>query len=102
MLIGTKIDLRDDVETIEKLRLKGQQPIGWDQAEQMAREIKAVSYMECSALTQKGLKQVSACCGGRCCRDRRSPRAPQVFDEAIKAVICPETPVKPAKKCSLL
>jgi GTPase SAR1 family protein len=72
MLIGTKIDLRDDPETIEKLRLKGQQPIAWEQAEQMARDIKAVSYMECSALTQKGLKQV--------------------FDEAIKAVICPEAP----------
>ena len=83
MLIGTKIDLRDDPETIEKLRLKGQQPIAWEQAEQMARDIKAVSYMECSALTQKGLKQV--------------------FDEAIKAVICPEAPVKPAKKpCNLL
>ena len=58
MLIGTKVDLRDDPETIEKLRSKGQQPISWEQAEQMARDIKAVSYMECSALTQKGLKQV--------------------------------------------
>jgi GTPase SAR1 family protein len=60
MLIGTKVDLRDDPETIEKLRSKGQQPISWEQAEQMARDIKAVSYMECSALTQKGLKQVRA------------------------------------------
>lgn len=66
MLIGTKIDLRDDGETIEKLRQKGQQPIAWEQGEQMARDIRASSYMECSALTQKGLKQV--------------------FDEAIKAV----------------
>ena len=30
-LIGTKIDLRDDPETIEKLRQKGQQPIAWEQ-----------------------------------------------------------------------
>ena len=57
--------------------------IAWEQAEQMARDIKAVSYMECSALTQKGLKQV--------------------FDEAIKCVICPEVPVKPpSKRCLLL
>jgi small GTP-binding protein len=84
MLIGTKIDLRDDLETIEKLRQKGQQPIAWEQGEQLAREIRASSYMECSALTQKGLKQV--------------------FDEAIKAVICPEESPAMKKKsvCQLV
>ena len=52
----------------------------------MAREIKAVKYMECSALTQKGLKQV--------------------FDEAIKAVILPDRANKPARSnrrgCNML
>eukprot|EP00020_Sapocribrum_chincoteaguense_P010046 CAMPEP_0170738494 /NCGR_PEP_ID=MMETSP0437-20130122/4675_1 /TAXON_ID=0 /ORGANISM="Sexangularia sp." /LENGTH=196 /DNA_ID=CAMNT_0011076921 /DNA_START=96 /DNA_END=686 /DNA_ORIENTATION=+ len=84
MLVGTKIDLRDDPQTLEKLRSKNKEPIDWSAAESMARDIKAVGFMECSALTQKGLKQV--------------------FDEAIKAVICPETPVskKGAGKCVLL
>lgn len=48
----------------------------------MAKEIGSVKYLECSALTQKGLKTV--------------------FDEAIRAVLCPVV-LKPQKrKCSLL
>lgn len=48
----------------------------------MAKEIGAVKYLECSALTQKGLKTV--------------------FDEAIRAVLCPVLHQKPKRKCSLL
>ena len=48
----------------------------------MAKEIAAVKYLECSALTQKGLKTV--------------------FDEAIRAVLCPTVPQKPKRKCILL
>lgn len=48
----------------------------------MAKEIGAVKYLECSALTQKGLKTV--------------------FDEAIRAVLCPVLQVKTTKRCLLL
>ena len=49
----------------------------------MAKEIGAVKYLECSALSQKGLKTV--------------------FDEAIRSVLCPEVPTKKGKKgCELL
>jgi len=71
ILVGTKCDLRDEKETLERLREKNQAPLTYQQGEQMAKEIKAVCYMECSALTQKGLKQV--------------------FDEAIKAVVFPNS-----------
>jgi len=83
MVVGTKIDLREDRETLAKLKERDQTPITWQQGEQMAKEIKAIRYMECSALTQKGLKVV--------------------FDEAIQIVLFKDK-VKPAKKskCTLL
>lgn len=75
ILVGTKLDLRDDKETTEKLKEKKLAPISHPQGLQMAKEISAVKYLECSALTQKGLKNV--------------------FDEAIRAVL---NPVKQTKK----
>jgi len=69
------MDLREDSSTNEKLAVKKQAPVTYEQGLSMTQEIGAVKYMECSALTQNGLKAV--------------------FDEAIRAVL---TPTKPTKK----
>ncbi|CAM2714035.1 unnamed protein product [Rotaria socialis] len=53
VLVGTKLDLRDDKVAIEKLREKKLAPISILQGEAMRKEISAVKYLECSALTQK-------------------------------------------------
>lgn len=82
ILVATKLDLRDDKDMLEKLKEKKLAPLTCAQGLQMAKEIKADKYLECSALTQKGLKQV--------------------FDEAIRAVLIPKKPVKKKKTCSLL
>lgn len=52
--MGTQIDLRDDPSTIEKLAKNKQKPITPETAEKLARDLKAVKYVECSALTQVG------------------------------------------------
>ena len=54
LLVGTQIDLRDDAATVEKLAKNKQRVITIDQGEKLARELKAVKYVECSALTQVG------------------------------------------------
>ena len=58
LLVGTQIDLRDDQDTIERLSGARQRPISVEAAENLARELGAVKYVECSALTQTGLKNV--------------------------------------------
>jgi small GTP-binding protein len=87
VLVGTKLDLREDPETLAKLRQKLRcGPVTTEQGISKAKEINAYRYIECSSLTQKGLKSV--------------------FDEAIRAVINPRTPVKKQKRhasgCQLL
>lgn len=56
---GTKIDLREDRETLSLLSDQGLSPLKREQGQKLANKIRAVKYMECSALTQRGLKQVS-------------------------------------------
>ena len=58
LIVGTQVDLRDDTAVLEKLQRQKQRPIASEQGERLARELGAVKYVECSALTQKGLKNV--------------------------------------------
>ena len=58
LLVGTKIDLRDDRNTVENLQKHNLRPITFEQGENFSRELGAVKYVECSALTQEGLKNV--------------------------------------------
>ena len=52
LLVGTQIDLRDDAATIEKLAKNKQKPLTQEMGEKLAKELRAVKYVECSALTQ--------------------------------------------------
>ena len=58
LLVGTKMDLREDKRTVEKLKESHQKPVTKDQGQAMAKHIRATKYLECSAFTQDGLKDV--------------------------------------------
>ncbi|OOQ90709.1 hypothetical protein PEBR_03334 [Penicillium brasilianum] len=58
ILVGTKLDLRDDRATIEALRARKMEAVSYEQALAVAKEIRAHKYLECSALTQRNLKSV--------------------------------------------
>ncbi|XP_050002145.1 rho-related GTP-binding protein RhoQ isoform X2 [Psammomys obesus] len=64
------IDLRDDPKTLARLNDMKEKPVCVEQGQKLAKEIGACCYVECSALTQKGLKTV--------------------FDEAIIAILTPK------------
>lgn len=87
VLVGNKIDLRDDPTVMAELQNQRITPITKTQGLEMAKKINAVKYVECSAKTQKGLKEV--------------------FVTAAEVVVCPELyrPVTEKKKkafCTVL
>lgn len=89
ILVGTKADLRNDESTLETLRKEGKQPITEEEANNMVKELGALKYLECSALTRQGLKNV--------------------FDEALTSVVCrtdgkngPKNAKKKKGGCALL
>ncbi|AET41059.1 Rho family small GTPase Ecym_7212 [Eremothecium cymbalariae DBVPG len=58
ILVGCKADLRNDPQVIEQLRQQGQQPVSQAQAQEVADQIGAVEYIECSAKTGFGVREV--------------------------------------------
>ena len=82
ILVGTKTDLREDRETLNSLSEQGFSIIKREHGQKLANKIRAVKYMECSALTQRGLKLV--------------------FDEAVRVVLRPEPLRKHQRKCVIL
>jgi small GTP-binding protein len=58
ILVGTLCDLRDDVRELIQLDKYNERPVTEEEAEAKANEIDAMCYIECSALTQKNMKEV--------------------------------------------
>mmetsp|Transcript_24747 Transcript_24747/g.27536 ORF Transcript_24747/g.27536 Transcript_24747/m.27536 type:complete len:196 (-) Transcript_24747:20-607(-) len=85
ILVGTKVDLRDDEYTIKTLKAKRQSPVTVEQGFTLMKDIGAVKYIECSSVTQEGVKGI--------------------FDSAIRAIINPSTEKKKKRKrkrCKIL
>ena len=58
ILVGTQMDLREDKRTVHELDKMNQKPVSTEQGEHLALEVGATQYMECSALTKRGLRSV--------------------------------------------
>lgn len=58
LIVGTQVDLREDASVKEKLAKQRMSPVRREDGERMAKELGAVKYVECSALTQYKLKDV--------------------------------------------
>jgi len=67
LLVGTQMDLRDDQATRDRLESRGLSPITHDQGVSEAKKKGCKKYLECSAKTKEGVKDV--------------------FDEAIRSVL---------------
>jgi hypothetical protein len=83
ILVGTKSDLRGDSDVAALLALKGLKMVSADDAQACAKANGFVQAMECSAMTQDGLKSV--------------------FDTAITSALRKrKAAAKKSKKCTIL
>jgi cell division control protein 42 len=110
LIVGTQTDLRDDPSVREKLSKQKMSPVRKEDGERMARELGAVKYVECSALTQFKLKDVfdevvtiahiRRLAYGRTRHQTNS--ANTNANQAIVAALEPPAPKKKLHKCLIL
>ncbi|XP_076039887.1 ras-like GTP-binding protein Rho1 isoform X2 [Oratosquilla oratoria] len=80
ILVGNKKDLRNDPNTMKELQKMKQEPVKPEEGRTMAEKINAFAYLECSAKTKEGVREV--------------------FETATKAALAVKQKKKP--KCTLL
>ncbi|XP_065833775.1 cdc42 homolog [Oscarella lobularis] len=84
IVVATQSDARDDYRAVESLKKHKLKPVATEEGQKTAKQLKAAAFVECSALTQRNLKDV--------------------FDSAIVAVLNPpeETTKMRRKRCKIL
>lgn len=82
LLVGTEIDLRELPEVVESLAKDDERPVTRAHGKQLARKVGAVEYLECSANTLDGVKEV--------------------FHEALLTGLKPDDSEKAKKSCLLM
>jgi len=82
ILVGCKVDLRRNEAVIAELNKTNQQPVTTEQGEEVRRKIGAYKYLECSARTGDGVREV--------------------FETATRAALLTKTKTKKGPKCTIL
>ena len=82
ILVGTKLDLRDDQDALSTLKRKRLSPVFYTEGIQLMREIGAEHYIECSALTREGMRNV--------------------FNEVVRSPVIPKITFKSKQNCAIL
>ena len=74
ILVGNKKDLRNDNSTLKELRRVNQIPVKSEDAQSVANEINAFAYLECSAKTKDGVREVFEMAARAKPRAQKKPR----------------------------
>ena len=82
ILVGNKKDLRNDENTKRELMRMRQEPVSSEEGRAMQDQIRAYAYLECSAKTNEGVREV--------------------FETATRAALQTELEKKQESNCSIL
>ena len=74
ILVGCKIDLRDNLEIIHRLKQRGEKPIKTKTGKKVASKIRADAYVECSAKTREGVQELFTTAARLILKRQRIPR----------------------------
>ena len=77
VLVGCKKDLRDDRNTLARLRERGQEPLSYTQGVALARKIGAAHYVESSAFTGENITDVFRTVARAAMEGKDGPRKPR-------------------------
>ncbi|NXG60821.1 RHOD protein, partial [Hemiprocne comata] len=84
LVVGCKTDLRQDPEVRQKLKEGRLEPISRQQAKAMARQVHAVSYLECSARYQENVGAIFVeACGAALSAARRGQRRRRTWRNCV-------------------
>ncbi|RZC40142.1 Ras and/or Miro domain containing protein [Asbolus verrucosus] len=101
VLVGTKNDLRSDSSVLEQLQKLDKKPVTTEAAEALAKQMRAVAYVECSAKTKFNVSKVFVTAANAAINYRPRKRVfnctsfDNVTDKWIPEVrhFCPNVPV---------
>lgn len=106
ILVGTKADLREDPHVLDDLSYRNEKTISTNEGQKLAKDVGAIQYLECSAATQQGVREVF----DYAIRAVLNP--PAAVDEVVpkkktketgqSGTVAPRPKVKRAKKCTIL
>ena len=74
ILVGNKIDLRNDIQTIQELGKRSQKPVTPEEGRVMGEKIKAFQYIECSAKEKEGVNEVFSIATRAALQEKRRKR----------------------------
>ncbi|KAG7663272.1 uncharacterized protein J8A68_003186 [[Candida] subhashii] len=74
ILVGCKVDLRNDADIIARLKENDEMVVSAEQGLKVAKEIKAVEYIECSGRTNQGIEELIEATGVSILREKKGCR----------------------------